>query len=131
MDLRTPVMSAGFQANISKFSFSKLQSFILPFSDKLPPIITDCSGYSGWIVTLIPSAVVGSLGSGASCASITILHSIGVMVLLRIVAIPPSIGNFSIPLLKQCSYSTSEADLPSTYMRWMRWPSTSASITKN
>ncbi|GJU28578.1 hypothetical protein Tco_1167199 [Tanacetum coccineum] len=32
-------------------------------------------------------------------------------------------------LLKQCSYKTSEADPPSTYMRRMRCPFTSASIT--
>ncbi|GKA62567.1 hypothetical protein Tco_0762086 [Tanacetum coccineum] len=32
-------------------------------------------------------------------------------------------------LLKQCSYKTSEADPPSTYIRWMRWPPTSTSIT--
>ncbi|GKA82726.1 reverse transcriptase domain-containing protein [Tanacetum coccineum] len=32
-------------------------------------------------------------------------------------------------LLKQCSYNTFEEDSPSTYMRWMRCPSTSASIT--
>ncbi|GJX79526.1 reverse transcriptase domain-containing protein [Tanacetum coccineum] len=88
--------NAGFQANISKFSFSKLQSFILPFSDRLPPIVTDYSGYSGWITTLIPFAAVGSLGSEASCASVTILHSVGIMALLRIVAIPHSTGNFSI-----------------------------------
>ncbi|GKD83563.1 hypothetical protein Tco_1350402 [Tanacetum coccineum] len=93
----TPVMSASFQANISKFSFSKLQSSILPFLDRLPPIVTDYSGYSGWIATLIPSVAAGSLGSEASYASVTILHSAGIMVLLRIVTIPPSTGNFNIP----------------------------------
>nr|GFB59840.1 hypothetical protein [Tanacetum cinerariifolium] len=39
-----------------------LQSFILPFSDKLSPIMTVCSGYYGWIATLIPSVAAGSLG---------------------------------------------------------------------
>ncbi|GJR83026.1 hypothetical protein Tco_1121650 [Tanacetum coccineum] len=31
--------------------------------------------------------------------------------------------------LKQCSYRTSEAEPPSTYMRCMRWPPISGSIT--
>ncbi|GJZ97988.1 hypothetical protein Tco_0670441, partial [Tanacetum coccineum] len=97
MDLRTPVMSTGFQANMSKLSFGRLQSSILPFSDKLSPIVTVCSGYSGWIATWIPSAVVGSRGGRAFYASATILHSAGIMVLLQIVTIPPSTGNFSIP----------------------------------
>ncbi|GKC39707.1 hypothetical protein Tco_1052091 [Tanacetum coccineum] len=97
MDLGTPVISAGFQENISKLSLSRLQSSILPFSDKLSPIVTVCFGYSGWIATLIPSAATGSLGGRAFCVSATILHSAGIMVLLRIVTIPPSIENFSIP----------------------------------
>nr|GEW46550.1 hypothetical protein [Tanacetum cinerariifolium] len=63
MDRETPVMSASFQENISKFSFCKLQSSVLPFSDRLPPIVTVCFGYSRWITTLIPFAPVGSLGN--------------------------------------------------------------------
>ncbi|GKC83089.1 hypothetical protein Tco_1138806 [Tanacetum coccineum] len=105
MDLGTPVISAGFQENISKLSLSRLQSSILPFSDKLSPIVTVCFGYSGWIATLIPSAATGSLGGRAFCVSTTILHSAGIMVLLRIVTIPPSIENFSIPVLVECSPS--------------------------
>ncbi|GJY72846.1 hypothetical protein Tco_0477277, partial [Tanacetum coccineum] len=83
MDLGTPVISVGFQENISKLSLSKLQSSILPFSDRLPPIVTICFGYSGWIATLIPSAAVGYWGGGPLGASATILHSAGIMVLLR------------------------------------------------
>ncbi|GKA83562.1 hypothetical protein Tco_0805157 [Tanacetum coccineum] len=75
MDLGTPVISAGFQANMSKFSLSKLQSSILPFFDRLPPIVTVYSGYSRWIATLIPSAAVGYWGGGPLGASATILHS--------------------------------------------------------
>ncbi|GJR41894.1 hypothetical protein Tco_1309997 [Tanacetum coccineum] len=129
MERGTPVMFAGFQANTSKISFSKLHSSIRPFSDRLSPIMTVSSGYSGWIATLTPSVTAGSLGERTSCASVTNLHSASIMVLLRIVTIPPFIGNFSIPLLKQCSYNTSEANPPSMYKQWMRWPSTSASIT--
>ncbi|GJY79480.1 hypothetical protein Tco_0485281 [Tanacetum coccineum] len=96
-------MSASFQANISKFSFRRLQTSILPFSDRLPPIMMVWSGYFGWIATLILSATAGFLGGLGSCASVTILHSAGIMVVLRIVAIPPSIGNFSIPhIMKEC-----------------------------
>ncbi|GJU13546.1 hypothetical protein Tco_1135942 [Tanacetum coccineum] len=102
MNLGTPVMSAGFQANISKLSLRRLQSSILPFSDRLPPIMTVCSGYSGWIATLIPSVTVGSW-VGEFGASVTILHSAGITVLLRIVTIPPSTGNLSIPALVECS----------------------------
>ncbi|GKC82525.1 hypothetical protein Tco_1138242, partial [Tanacetum coccineum] len=60
--------------NMSKLSFSRLQSSILPFSDKLPPIVMVCSGYSGWIATFTPSAPADS-GGRAFCASATILHS--------------------------------------------------------
>ncbi|GKG03986.1 hypothetical protein Tco_0314373 [Tanacetum coccineum] len=97
MERGMPVLSAGLQANISKFSFSKLQSSILPISDRLPPIVTICFGYSGWIATLIPSAAVGSWGGSPFGASATILHSTGIMVLLWIVNMPSSTGNFSIP----------------------------------
>ncbi|GKC46616.1 hypothetical protein Tco_1064338 [Tanacetum coccineum] len=94
MDLGTPVMSTGFQANMYKLFLSRLQSFILPFSDRLPPTVTVCSGYSGWI---LHSAAVSSLGEGPDRALTTILHSAGLTVLLRSVTIPPSTGNLSIP----------------------------------
>nr|GEZ47555.1 reverse transcriptase domain-containing protein [Tanacetum cinerariifolium] len=47
MALGTPVMFAGFQANMSKVFLSKLQNSIFPFSDRLPPIVTVCFGYLG------------------------------------------------------------------------------------
>ncbi|GKF98073.1 hypothetical protein Tco_0296856, partial [Tanacetum coccineum] len=78
-------------------------SSILPFLDKLSPIVTVCSAYSGWIATLIPSVVVGSLGGRTFCVSTAILHSAGITVLLQIVTIPLSTGNFSIPVLVECS----------------------------
>ncbi|GJR70402.1 hypothetical protein Tco_0016467 [Tanacetum coccineum] len=207
MDRRTHVMSAGFQTNMSRLFLSTSQSSIFPFSDRLPPIVTVCSGYSGCIATFILSATASSLGGSSLGAFATILHFAGIMVLLRSVTIPPSTRNLSIPwavdgtawtflrpgrlmiplygngdrttikfikefvecfespkdtisyispngqdisplnprsgvvagiirlftsgqsLLKQCLYNTSEADPPSTYMRWIRCPSTSASIT--
>ncbi|GJW26856.1 hypothetical protein Tco_0040667 [Tanacetum coccineum] len=70
MDLRTPVMSEGFQANMSRLLLR-------------------------WIATFIPFAVVGSLGRDLFGASATILHSTGVVVLLGSVTIPPPTRNFS------------------------------------
>nr|GEW44561.1 hypothetical protein [Tanacetum cinerariifolium] len=75
----------------------QVQISILSFLDKLPPIVTVCSGYSGKIATLIPYVIVGSLGGGTFYVSATILHSAGIVVLLRIVTIPSSTGDFSIP----------------------------------
>ncbi|GKD52408.1 hypothetical protein Tco_1281384 [Tanacetum coccineum] len=95
MDLGTPVMSDGFQANMSRLLLSKSQISIFPFFDRLPPIVTVCSGYSGWIATFIPSAAVGSLRMDSFGASATILHSAGFVVLLRSVTIPPPTENFS------------------------------------
>ncbi|GKF88119.1 hypothetical protein Tco_0258996 [Tanacetum coccineum] len=80
----------------------------------------------------------------------TIVHSSGIIMLLRSVTAPTAIGNFSIPwamdgtawifltpglpiislrnLLKQCSYKISEEVPPSTYMRCTQCPPISASI---
>ncbi|GKC09075.1 hypothetical protein Tco_1000685 [Tanacetum coccineum] len=63
---------------VFQLSLSRLQSSILPFLDKLSPIVTVCSAYSGWIATLIPSVVVGSLGGRTFCVSTAILHSAGI-----------------------------------------------------
>ncbi|GKD75333.1 hypothetical protein Tco_1333615 [Tanacetum coccineum] len=168
MDIGTPVMSAGFQANTSKLSLSRLQSSILPFSDKLPPIIIVCSGYSGWIATFIPYAVAGFLGGQfefflSPRRTMIPLYGDGDLTTMKFIVVlvecSPSSRDtandicpncydisllnprsgvlagvillfiFGRSLLKQCSNNISEADSPSTYMRWMKWPSTSASIT--
>nr|GFB08215.1 hypothetical protein [Tanacetum cinerariifolium] len=100
MNLRMPVISVGFQANMSKLSLSRLQSSILPFSDRFPPIVTVCFEYFGWIATLFPSVAVGTWGGGLFGVPVTILHSTGIM-----------------------------DDPPSTYIRSIRCPFTSASIT--
>nr|GEU81173.1 hypothetical protein [Tanacetum cinerariifolium] len=160
--------------NMSKLSLSKLQSSILPFSDRLTPIVTVCSGYSGWIATLIPSTAVGSWGRSAWCSChhyalrcpgwpIIPLNGDGDLTTMKFIRVlverfpsPKDIISdicpndqdilplnprrevlagtilfltFGCNLLKQCSYSTSKADPPSTYMRWIRCPSTSALIT--
>nr|GEZ05039.1 hypothetical protein [Tanacetum cinerariifolium] len=63
----------------------------------LPPIVTVCSGCLGCIGTFIPSTTTGSLGGSSLGASTTILHSAGIMVLLRSVTIPPSAEKLNIP----------------------------------
>ncbi|GKA05428.1 hypothetical protein Tco_0684548 [Tanacetum coccineum] len=104
MDLGTLFMSANFQANMSRLFLSTSKSSIIPFSDRLPPIVIVCSGYSGvclgysrCIATFIPSTAIGSLGGSSLGASAIILHSAGIMVLLCSVTIPSFIGNLSIP----------------------------------
>nr|GEX95866.1 hypothetical protein [Tanacetum cinerariifolium] len=84
-------------ANMSRLFLSTSQSFILSFSDRLPPIVTVCSGCSGCIGTFIPFTTTGSLGGSSLGASTTILHSAGIMVLLRSVTIPPSTEKLNIP----------------------------------
>ncbi|GKE78026.1 hypothetical protein Tco_1544146, partial [Tanacetum coccineum] len=81
---------------MSRLSLRKLQSSILPFSDRLSHIIPVGLGYCGWIATLISSVAVDSYGGGPLGAPATILHSVGIVVLLRIVNIPPSTRNISI-----------------------------------
>ncbi|GJU44649.1 hypothetical protein Tco_1201915 [Tanacetum coccineum] len=68
-----PVISAGFQAKISKFCLSKEHSSLRPFSVNVDPMATVCSG------------------SGDHSTSI------GITLLLFNVTVPPSTGNFNIP----------------------------------
>ncbi|GJR29937.1 hypothetical protein Tco_1106169 [Tanacetum coccineum] len=96
MDLGMPVMSAGFQANMSRLFLSRSQSSILSFSDKLPYMVMVCSGYSGWIAILIPASVVVALGGDSVGASATILHNVGTTVLLCNVTTSSCTGNLSI-----------------------------------
>ncbi|GKC07340.1 hypothetical protein Tco_0998950 [Tanacetum coccineum] len=73
----TPVISAGFQAKISKFRLSKEHSSLRPFSVNVDPMAKFCSGDD----------------SGPEI----IAHSIGMTLLLCSVTVPPSTGNFNIP----------------------------------
>nr|GEX54589.1 hypothetical protein [Tanacetum cinerariifolium] len=73
----------------------QITEFYLSFSNRLSPIVTVCSGYSGWIATFISFATVGLLGRDSLGASTTILHS-GITVLMRSVTVPPSTKNLSI-----------------------------------
>nr|GFC96412.1 hypothetical protein [Tanacetum cinerariifolium] len=94
--LRTPVVSTGFQVKMSRLFLSMSQSSILPFSDRLPHIVTVCSGYSRCIATFIPFTTAGSLSGISFGDSVTILHSVSIMVFPQSVTIPPFIRNLSI-----------------------------------
>nr|GEW09385.1 hypothetical protein [Tanacetum cinerariifolium] len=99
MDLGMPVMSTGFQTNTSKLFLSKSQSFILHFSDKLP---TTAYYYSFlWVLGmdghLYPFYCYWLIGWEFIETSATILHSTGIIVLLRKVTIPLSTRKLSIP----------------------------------
>ncbi|GJU45871.1 hypothetical protein Tco_1203137 [Tanacetum coccineum] len=73
-DRGTPVISDGCHANISRFSFKSVHSPVHPFADSTP----------------------ASLGISLDDV-ITVEHSAGIRIVLRIVTIPPSTGNLSIP----------------------------------
>ncbi|GJT33616.1 hypothetical protein Tco_0924035 [Tanacetum coccineum] len=59
--------------------FKRCSAMDLGTPDKLSSIVTVCSGYSGWIATLISSMAAGSLGGRTFYVSATILHSIGIL----------------------------------------------------
>ncbi|GJW54594.1 hypothetical protein Tco_0098679 [Tanacetum coccineum] len=93
----TPVISAGFQAKISKFCFSKAHSSFRPFSVNVDPMATVCSGYSGWIAIFIFSSSTFFAVGGWMLGPEIIAHSKGITLLLFNVTVPPSTGNFNIP----------------------------------
>ncbi|GKF32334.1 hypothetical protein Tco_0102132 [Tanacetum coccineum] len=94
---KTLVISAGFQANISRLRLSKPHSFFRPSSFKVEPIATVCSGYSRWIATWIFSSVTWFITSCDAPGPESIVHSSGMILLLRSVTVSPATGNFSIP----------------------------------
>ncbi|GKA13879.1 hypothetical protein Tco_0693525 [Tanacetum coccineum] len=69
----TPVISVGFQAKTSRFCLSKAHSSLRPFSVRVYLMLLFARG---------PEIIA---------------HSIGIALLLRIVTVPPFIGNFNIP----------------------------------
>ncbi|GKB72026.1 hypothetical protein Tco_0933438 [Tanacetum coccineum] len=93
----TPVISAGFQAKISKFCLSKEHSSLRPFSVNVDPMETVCSGYSGWIAIFIFSSSTWLTAGGWMLGSEIIAHFIGMTLLLCSVIVPLSTGNFNIP----------------------------------
>ncbi|GKG49555.1 hypothetical protein Tco_0516007, partial [Tanacetum coccineum] len=92
----TPVIFAGFQANMSRLCLSKSHNAFRPSSVRVEPIAIICSGYSGWMAILILSFAAWVTPEGCASGPETIVHSSGIILLLRRVSIPPDIGNFSI-----------------------------------
>ncbi|GJX04790.1 hypothetical protein Tco_0190706 [Tanacetum coccineum] len=89
----TPVISADFQAKISKFCLSKEHSSLRPFSLNVDLMATVL--FQGWM--LGPEIIA---------------HSIGMNLLLCNVTVPPSTGNFNIPCAVDALFHnmTSEGD---------------------
>ncbi|GKA36578.1 hypothetical protein Tco_0723143 [Tanacetum coccineum] len=116
----TPVISAGFQAKISKFCLSKDHNSLRPFSVNVDHMATVCSGYSGWIAISIFSSNTWLTAGGWMLGPEIIAHSIGMILLLCSVIVPSSTGNFNIPCaVDECASSpilTSKAIWPSGQM---------------
>ncbi|GKD20719.1 hypothetical protein Tco_1222422 [Tanacetum coccineum] len=97
MCLGTPVISAGFQAKMSKLRWSSPHNLLRPSSMRVEPIITVCFGYSEFIVVLTLSSIIGLVANEVSSSSETTAHSSGTNLLLFRVITPPSTGIFNIP----------------------------------
>ncbi|GJS82403.1 putative reverse transcriptase domain-containing protein [Tanacetum coccineum] len=93
----TPIISAGFQAKISKFCLSKTYSSLRSFFVNVDPMAIVCSGYSGWIAIRIFSSNTWLAVGDCMLGPKIIAHSIGMTQLLCSVTVPPSTGNFNIP----------------------------------
>ncbi|GJR21893.1 putative reverse transcriptase domain-containing protein [Tanacetum coccineum] len=84
---RTPIISAGFQENMSRLRQSKSYNAFRPYSVRVEPIAIICSGYSGWMATLILSSTVWMTSGGCASGPETIVHSSGIILLLRRVSL--------------------------------------------
>nr|GEW53355.1 hypothetical protein [Tanacetum cinerariifolium] len=82
MCLGTLVISTGFQAKISKLCWSRPHNLLRPPSVRVKPIITVCSGYSGFIATLTLSYNIGLVVGRVFSGSETEAHSSGTNLLL-------------------------------------------------
>ncbi|GJX51255.1 hypothetical protein Tco_0278100 [Tanacetum coccineum] len=136
IDLRTPVMSASFQENMSNLFLSMSQSSIFPFSDRLPPIVTVCSDIQDGLPLLSLLMLLARLGRFIRSFR---YHSAFCWYYDAAVKCDYSFFYWELEQTVNCGWNfldfpkawpiNDTADPPSTYMRWMRWPSTSASIT--
>nr|GEW34707.1 ribonuclease H-like domain-containing protein [Tanacetum cinerariifolium] len=78
----TPVISAGFQANMSWLHLSKSYNAFHPSSVRVEPIAIVCSGYSRGISTLILSSVAYTTMEVCASDPETNVHSSGTILLL-------------------------------------------------
>ncbi|GJQ91348.1 hypothetical protein Tco_0002487 [Tanacetum coccineum] len=81
---------------MSRLRLSRSHNFLRHSSVRMEPIAIVCSRYSGWIDTLIFSFVTRVLAEGCASGPETIVHSSGIILLLRSVSIPPGTWNFNI-----------------------------------
>nr|GEY71433.1 hypothetical protein [Tanacetum cinerariifolium] len=95
--LGTPVISAGFQAKISKLRWSRPHNLLWPPSVRVEPIITARFRYSRFISTLTLSSNIGLVSERVSSGPETNAHSSGTNLLLFRAITPPSTGSFRIP----------------------------------
>ncbi|GKD08245.1 hypothetical protein Tco_1187930 [Tanacetum coccineum] len=133
MDLGTPVKSASFQANTSKLLLSGSLGFPATILHSASIVVLL------WSVTIPLSTRILSIPELVECSpspkdTINDICPNGQDISLLnpkrgVVAGVIRLLNFRQSLLKQCSYNLFNTDPPSTYMRWMRWPSTFASTT--
>nr|GEY08708.1 hypothetical protein [Tanacetum cinerariifolium] len=85
------------KANMSRLRLSRPHNCFRPFSVKVEPIVMVCSGYSGWIATCIFSSMTWFIMAFGTPGPETIVHSSGIIMLLRNVTVSPVTRNFSIP----------------------------------
>nr|GEY33076.1 hypothetical protein [Tanacetum cinerariifolium] len=103
----TPVISAGFQVNMSRSRLSRSHNAFWPSAVRVEPIAIVCSR-----TDICP---IGHMVSPLNLTRGTVAGTI-------------CLFTFEWSLLKQCSYSIFEADPPSTYIRCMKWPPISDSM---
>nr|GEX38189.1 hypothetical protein [Tanacetum cinerariifolium] len=82
-------MSAGFQANMSRLRLSNSHNSFCPSSIRMKHIAIVYSGYFERISTLILSSAAWVIAKGCAFSPEIIVHSSGIILLLRNVSIPP------------------------------------------
>ncbi|GKG10882.1 hypothetical protein Tco_0342282, partial [Tanacetum coccineum] len=82
---------------MSRLRLSNSHNAFHPSSVRVEPIVIVCFGYFGRTATLTLSSVAWVMEEGCASGPETIVHSSGIILLLRRVSIPPGSGNFNIP----------------------------------
>nr|GFB59534.1 hypothetical protein [Tanacetum cinerariifolium] len=82
---------------MSRLCLSNSHNAFRPSSVRVEPIAIVCSGYFGLPTTLILSSVAWVMDEGCASGLETIMHSIGIILLLHRVSIPLGTRNFNIP----------------------------------
>nr|GEW23484.1 hypothetical protein [Tanacetum cinerariifolium] len=112
-----------------------LDGFVLVRCMSFPFLPYGWASFVGWIATFIPSAVVGSSGGDSFIAPVTRTAWIFLSLWWPMMSLYGDGDQTTIKfivMLAECSPSpkdTAKVDPLSTYMQWMKWPSTSVSIS--